>query len=153
MLGGGMLGGGIAAGFERETPDRWVCPRFHEWLPLIWLPAPSPRQPTSPLPGWGVAGPCGDEGGVHSATRVIKFPQPLAGLLEAHRPVARATTCRYILYVPCHSGMARNPALGCPWPFLPHPPLPTSKPLCNLLATAGEGGDGFCCPGFSHAQG
>lgn len=35
-------GGGIAAGFEREPPDRWGCPTFHEWLPLICFLHPPP---------------------------------------------------------------------------------------------------------------
>lgn len=83
----GGEGGGTAARFERETPDRWGCPRFHDWLPLSWLPAPSPR-PTPLLPSRG--GPVGTRGGGPSIAAmspahggVVGTPSPV---LEPQHP-------------------------------------------------------------------
>lgn len=141
-------GGGIAAGFEREPPDRWGCPTFHEWLPLICFlhppPAHLPAARGSPLPGQGVPGPCGDTGSGSRCDGAMGCPQPLAGLLGAHQIVARATAPSSIPNVPWPLGTAQSPALGCPCPLLT-PSLTNSWPQL--------GAEGLCCCVLSHAQG
>lgn len=117
-------GGGIAAGFEREPPDRWGCPTFHEWLPLICFlhppPAHLPATRGSPLPGWGVPGPCGGARALwgHGLRGTVQWgPSGVPSLW----PMARVTAPSCILNVPCPSGTAQIPALGCSCPLLTPP--------------------------------
>lgn len=117
-------GGGIAAGSEREPPDRWDCPTFHEWLPLICFlhppPAHLPAARGSHCQGRGRQGPVGTQAEGHSAMEAIRCPRSLAGLLGTHQPMARDIAPSYILNAPCTSGTAQSPALGCSCP-LPSP--------------------------------
>lgn len=117
----GGEGGGTTAGFERETPDRWGCPRFHDWLPLSWLPAPSPRPTPLPSGGSPVGTRGGGRGNVPSPRRGCGNPQPGAS--------APASSC--VLNAPST------------------PSGPKMSPLVTRAGTAlCQGGGGFAATSF-----